>query len=128
MHKHLKKVHLARLSPVMWPAGGPHPNPPWWTPISSSGALSSMGNYEPSQPDVIHPRADPLWSDLYRITAAGALNRVAPFGPSAFGDDLGPAESGAAAQPTLMERARNMAPLLLAIGAGAGLMMLIGRR
>ena len=131
MNKHLNQVHLSRLSPVMWPVGGPYPNVPWWTSIGESGAqasaLSSMGNYEPSQPDVIHPRADALWSDLYRITPAGALNRVAPFGPSAFGNDLGPGVEEGASAPTLGERARNMAPFLLALGATAGLMMLMSR-
>jgi hypothetical protein len=125
--KRLNQVHLSRLSPVMWPVGGRHPNAPWWTPIDESAALSSMGNYEPAQPDVIHPRADALWSDLYRITPAGALNRVAPFGPSAFGNDLGPGVDVAASTPTLGERARNMAPFLLALGATAGLMLLMNR-
>jgi hypothetical protein len=126
--KHLNQIHLSRLSPVMWPVRGPYPNAPWWEPIHSSEAMVGMGsNYEPAQPDIIHPRADALWSNLYRITPAGALNRVAPFGPSAFGNDLGPAEEGAAS-PSLAQRLGDMWPLILAFGGAAAMMLLIGRR
>jgi hypothetical protein len=107
----------------MWPVGGPYPNAPWGVPIKPIPALSSMGNYEAApEPDVIHPRADPLWSNLYRITAAGALNRVAPFGPSAFGNDLGPEPA-----PTTGERVRNMLPFILGVAGIAGVMLLMSR-
>jgi hypothetical protein len=50
------------------------------------------GNYEPST-KTIRPRNKALWSDLYRIGAAGALSKVKPFGPQAF-SGLGDTQDG----------------------------------
>jgi hypothetical protein len=114
----LKQVHLSRLSPVMRPAGSIYPRQPQYlaTPIPAS-----MGNYEmvPLGSDVqsIDPRGMPLWSNLYRMGAAGNLSRVGTFGPAAFGD----------AEGSLAERARPMLPFLLALGVGAGLVWFMGR-
>ena len=46
---------------------------------------NGMGAYE--NPTIVSPRGEPIWSNTYRIGAAGALSRVRPFGPSAFSGD-----------------------------------------
>lgn len=104
----LKKVHLSRLSPVMWTLQTGYPRPEISVPIPKvnngmgadveeafaeylevpmSGMGASDGRYVATP---INPKASPLWSNLYRIGAAGALSRVAPFGPDAFGTDEEP--------------------------------------
>jgi hypothetical protein len=80
--------------------------------------FSGMGNYEGNVQQV-DPRGMPLWSDLYRMGAAGSLSRVGTFGPAAFGTN----GNGNG----LMERVRPLLPLILAMGAGAGLIWLMGR-
>lgn len=112
----LKKVHLSRLSPVMRRSGSPYPRREMTVPIQPS--LGAMGNYEGNVYDV-DPRGTPLWSDVYRIGAAGSLSRVSPFGPSAFGSN----GDGA----SLLDRIRPMAPLLLGLGAIVGVMWLVNR-
>jgi len=81
----LNQVWLPRLSPVMRAANEPVVRPPHGVPIDKT--LAGMGNYE--QVDTVDPRGQALWSNLYRIGTAGALSRVAPFGPSAFSGDEG---------------------------------------
>lgn len=83
----LKQVHLSRLSPVMWTPKTGYPRPELSVPIHSvnsegMGSENDDGRYVATP---MNPKASPLWSNIYRIGAAGALSRVAPFGPDAFG-------------------------------------------
>lgn len=93
--KPLKQVHLSRLSPVMWTLQTGYPRPEIAVPIQEINGGMGMGEADPANSDgryvatPINPKASPLWSNLYRIGAAGALSRVAPFGPDAFGTDNG---------------------------------------
>ena len=87
--KPLKQVHLSRLSPVMWTPQTGYPRPEISVPISSvngggMGSENDDGRYVATS---MNPKASPLWSNLYRVGAAGALSRVAPYGPSAFGGE-----------------------------------------
>jgi hypothetical protein len=74
----------------------------------------AMGNYE-GNVQTIDPRGSELWSNLYRIGSAGALSRVAPFGPSAFGDDEGPSPVS------------SVLPLIAIFGLAAGVMWVMGK-
>jgi hypothetical protein len=89
--KHLKRIHLSRLSPVMWSWKHGYPRRELGVPIKP--AYNAMGNYEdgpvPSQMPYaqvtgVNPEGTTLWNDLYRIGVAGKLSRVRPFGPSGF--------------------------------------------
>lgn len=142
--KQLKIKHLARLSPVMHAYNKPFVRKEEWVPIEdgmgvvgenygNSGVLDD--NYEVApKGTAIDPRGEALWSNLYRIGAAGSLSRVTPFGPAAFsglgtngnGAELGPA-AHEPAQQTLGQRIRNMAPLLLALGGTVGVLFLANR-
>lgn len=82
--KPLKKVQLARLSPVMHAYGKPFIRKEQFVPIKP--AHIGIGNYE-GNVQTIDPRKQALWSNLYRIGAAGSLSRVTPFGPGAFGSE-----------------------------------------
>jgi hypothetical protein len=117
-----------------------------WVPIEDGmgvigenyGHAGVLGdNYETAPPKKgtgVDPRGEALWSNLYRVGTAGSLSRVTPFGPAAFsglgtngnGTELGPAvaEGG---ERTMMDRVRDMAPLLLALGATVGVMYVINR-
>jgi hypothetical protein len=127
----LKKKHLARLSPVMHAYNRSFVRPEWGVPITGMSGLG--GNYESSTTDDpglphgtrIDPRGEALWSNLYRIGAAGSLSRTTPFGPAAF-SGLGTNGNGASSRP-LGERVRDMAPLLLVLGATVGVLFLINR-
>lgn len=134
----LKKKHLARLSPVMHGYGRSFIRPEWGVPITG---MSGFGdNYEkataadPGLPTGtrIDPRGEALWSNLYRIGAAGSLSRTTPFGPAAFsgvgccGLGTNGNGNGAAAQ-TLGQRVRTMAPFLVAMGVTIGAMALMNR-
>ena len=85
--KPLKQVHLSRLSPVMWTPETGYPRPGLSVPINSvnGGGMGSENDDGRYVATPMNPKASPLWSNLYRIGAAGALSRVAPFGPDAFG-------------------------------------------
>jgi hypothetical protein len=85
--KALKQVHLSRLSPVMWTVQTGYPRPEISVPISSvnGGGMGSENDDGRYVATPMNPKASPLWSNTYRIGAAGALSRVAPYGPSAFG-------------------------------------------
>lgn len=130
----LKKKHLARLSPVMHAYNRSFVRPEWGVPITGMSGLGD--NYEkatPASPGLpqgtrIDPRGEALWSNLYRIGAAGSLSRTTPFGPAAF-SGLGTNGNGApaASDRPLGERIRDMAPLLLALGATVGVLFLVNR-
>lgn len=129
--KPLKQVHLSRLSPVMWTLGTGYPRPEISVPIPSvnGGGMGGTGEYlEVPMSGMgtdavdgryvatsINPKASPLWSNLYRIGAAGALSRVAPFGPDAFGTDE---------EPSTLSK---LMPFLVAF-AGIGLFTYFGSR
>jgi len=77
----LKTVWTPRLSPVMRSQKMPWIRKPLSTPIT---AKMGMGSDIPLPVSSVRPRNRALWSDLYRIGAAGALSRVKPYGPNAF--------------------------------------------
>jgi len=124
--KHLNKIHLPRLSPVMWSLQQGYPRKEIAVPIPDVQSIgmgddsqNADGRYVATQ---INPKASPLWSNLYRIGAAGALSRVAPFGPDAFGTDTenGQTESQQSALSGLW-------PFALAFG-GVALITYLGTR
>jgi hypothetical protein len=137
----LQKKHLARLSPVMHAYNHSFVRPEWGVPITGMSGLGD--NYEKATKDSpglpqgtrIDPRGEALWSNLYRIGAAGSLSRTTPFGPAAFsgvgccsglGTNGNGNGNGASSRP-LGERVRDMAPLLLALGATVGVLFLVNR-
>jgi len=88
--KHLKRVHLPQLSPVMWSWQQGYPRKELGVPIKPA---YGMGAYEelpvPAQAPYtqvtgVNPAGTKLWNDLYRIGVVGKQSRVRPFGPSAF--------------------------------------------
>jgi hypothetical protein len=114
----LKKRHLARLSPVMHAYGRSFIRPELEVPITA------MGNYEKVDKGTpVNPRGEALWSNTYRIGAAGSLSRVTPFGPAAF-SGLGTNGNGT---PSLGERISNISPLLIAMGLTVGALYLMNR-
>lgn len=123
----LKKKHLARLSPVMHGYGRPFVRPEEFVPIT--GSMSGIGNYEAAKGTAIDPRGEALWSNLYRIGTAGSLSRVTPFGPAAFSGlgDNGTSVTVPPSESPFLERARDMAPLIVALGATVGLLWLTQR-
>jgi len=124
--KPLRQKHLSRLSPVMWTLQTGYPRPEIAVPIPEAQGMSEYlevpmsgmgdagGRYEATP---INPKASPLWSNLYRIGTAGALSRVAPFGPSAFGNDNGNGST-----------LSSLWPFFLAFGGMAALTFLFTRR
>ena len=74
--KHLNRVHLSRLSPVMWSWQQGYPRKELGVPIKP--AYNGMGAYETATP--ISPKGSPVWSDTWQQRAAGALQRVSPYG------------------------------------------------
>jgi hypothetical protein len=83
--QHLKRVHLSRLSPVMWGWQQGYPRKELGVPIKPAYGMGTDAAQLPYT-DVtgIRPGGNPMWENLYRIGVAGKLSRVAPFGPSAF--------------------------------------------
>ena len=88
--KHLKRVHLPHLSPVMWSWKSGYPRKELGVPIKPA---YGMGAYEelpvPAQAPYtqvtgVNPAGTKLWDNLYRIGVVGKQSRVRPFGPSAF--------------------------------------------
>jgi hypothetical protein len=73
--KHLKRIHLSRLSPVMW--SWKHGYPRKELGVSIKPAYNGMGNYEMATP--INPKGSPIWSETWQQRAAGALQRVSPY-------------------------------------------------
>ncbi len=96
--KHLKRVHLSRLSPGMWGWKQGYPRKELGVPIQPAYGMGVDAAQVPYN-DVtgVRPGGNPMWENLYRIGVAGKLSRVAPFGPDAFtnctncgvGDDNG---------------------------------------
>ena len=85
--KHLKQVHLSRLSPVMWAYNEGYPRKTLGVPIEPAYGMGDFGcGAQVPYSDVtgIRPGGNPMWNNLYRIGVAGKLSRVAPFGPDAF--------------------------------------------
>ena len=68
--KHLKQVHLSRLSPVMWGWKQGYPRKELGVPIQPA---YGMGGYES-----VNPIGSPIWSNTWQQRAAGALKRVNP--------------------------------------------------
>jgi hypothetical protein len=124
--KQLKQVHLSRLSPVMWTLQTGYPRPEIAVPIQEINGGMGMGEADPANSDgryvatPINPKASPLWSNIYRLGAAGALSRVAPYGPDAFGTDNGNGEM----QPSTFGA---LWPFFLAFG-GMALLTYFGTR
>lgn len=90
-NKPVKKVWTTRLSPLMRAPNQPWIRSPLVSPIGDErdielgiglGDDGTTGRIRPVKP--VRPRNRALWSDIYRIGAAGALSRVRPFGPNAF--------------------------------------------
>lgn len=85
--KHLKQVHLSRLSPVMWAYQQGYPRKTLGVPIKSAYGMGDCGcGAQQPYSDVtgIRPGGNPMWNNLYRIGVAGKLSRVSSFGPDAF--------------------------------------------
>lgn len=102
----------------MWTPQTGYPRPELSVPIPSvnSGGMGSENDDGRYVATPMNPKASPLWSNLYRIGAAGKLSRVGPFGPNAFGATE---ENGS----TLS----NIWPFLVAF-AGMGLFAYFGSR
>ena len=73
--RHLRQVHLSRLSPVMWGWPQGYPRREWGVPIKPAYGMGSTegDNYEMATP--INPIGSPVWSDTWQQRAAGALKR-----------------------------------------------------
>jgi hypothetical protein len=103
-------VHLSRLSPVMWTLQTGYPRPEIAVPIPEVNGMGSDNDDGRYVATPINPKGSPLWSNLYRIGAAGALSRVAPYGPDAFGTDNG---------VDRMSTLKSLWPFFLALGGMA---------
>ena len=86
-------AYTPRLSQAMWAYGGQRIPTTWATgipqaypyggsEITGAGSYVSqpLGEYD-TRPLDIQPRHDPLWSNLWKIGAAGSPGRVVPYGP-----------------------------------------------
>jgi len=113
MGKPLKTFYTGRLRPIMRAYKQPLPEGEWGGPIPSV-PLRGMGNYE-GNVQTVDPRGSELWSNLYRIGTAGALSRVAPFGPAAFGTDNDSNSSAAG----------SVLPLLAVLGIGVAAVYMV---
>jgi len=74
--KHLNRVHLPQLSPVMWSWQQGYPRKELGVPIKPA-YNAGMGSYETATP--INPKGSPVWSDTWQQRAAGAFQRVSPY-------------------------------------------------
>lgn len=70
--KHLKRVHLSRLSPVTWSWRQGYPRKE--VGVFIGPAYDGMGACHMATP--INPKGSPAWSETWQQRAAGALHRV----------------------------------------------------
>jgi hypothetical protein len=101
--QHLKRVHLSRLSPVMWGWKQGYPRKELGVPIKPA---YGMGEFQS-----VNPIGSPIWSETWQQRAAGALKKVSPFAMDGCG--CGNAES---------EQGRPMLGLGLMLAFGVGLL------
>lgn len=121
--KNLKVRHLARLSPVMHAYNESFIRKEQFLPITDD--MQGMGRYVRSDGTPLDPRGEALWSNLYRVGAAGSLSRVTPFGPAAFSGCSG---CGQDAEPAGREQATmGLFNILAAFGLTLGALWLMGR-
>lgn len=87
--KHLNRVHLSRLSPVMWGWKEGYPRKELGVPIKK--AYQGMGEYGAATS--INPKGSPVWSETWQQRAAGALHRVNPQAMNGCACSMGDEES-----------------------------------
>jgi hypothetical protein len=122
--KNLKVRHLARLSPVMHAFNEPFIRKEQWLPITDD--MQGMGNYVRADGTPLDPRGEAMWSNLYRVGAAGSLSRVTPFGPAAFSGCSGCGQD--ASEPTGQPSSTmGLFNIVAAFGLTLGALWLMGR-
>ena len=109
--KHLKRVHLSRLSPVMWGWKTGYPRKELGVPIKP--AFNGMGAYESATP--INPKGSPIWSETWQQRAAGALQRVSPQAMDGCSCNCGMGTEGDG--PSFFDRAWIWVGLVLLFGS-----------
>ncbi|MHC4297742.1 MAG: hypothetical protein ACYS7Y_10615 [Planctomycetota bacterium] len=127
--KHLKQVHLSRLSPVMWAYNKGYPRKTLGVPIEPAHGMGGCGcgcGAQAPYADTtgVRPGGNPMWNDLYRIGVVGKLSRVAPFGPSAFTNCT---NCGVGTDDGSGEAMSGLWPFFVAIG-GFALLTFLGTR
>jgi hypothetical protein len=100
--QHLKRVHLSRLSPVMWGWQQGYPRKELGVSIKPA---YGMGEFQS-----VNPIGSPIWSETWQQRAAGALKKVSPFAMDGCG--CGNAEAEQGVRPMLG------IGLMLAVGVG----------